>query len=189
KLDELFRSKASKGRMTMTVVTPDFERTLGMNMVTRGMEDTLIRITSPRKEAGISTLKKGTEMWNYLPKVKKTVRVPPSMMMGAWMGSDFTNDDLVRASSWENDYDMAFVDGVGAGDEVCLRYTPKPSAAVTWDHIDTCFDGGTSLPHRQDFYDEKGRKARTLHFSEVKEMGGRTIPSVMTLEPLLKQGH
>lgn len=189
KIDTLYRADHSQGRMTMSIVTPDYERTLTMQTYTRGLEDTLMRIESPRKERGIATLKKGNEMWNFLPKIKKTVRVPPSMMMGSWMGSDLTNDDVVRDSSWESDYDATFTDEGAAPDEWCIAYTPKPSAAVTWSKVIGCVDRATLLPRRQVFYDEKDRKARTMSFREVKEMGGRTIPTVMIVEPHLKDGH
>ena len=111
------------------------------------------------------------------------------MMMGSWMGSDLTNDDVVRASSWEDDYTAAFTDEGAAADEWCIVYTPKPSAAVTWSKVVACVERATLLPRRQVFYDEKDRKARTMSFREVKEMGGRTIPSVMVVEPHLKGGH
>ena len=86
KLDSLYRSESSKGVMSMTVVTAHYTRTLKMEMVTRGQDDTLIRILSPRKEKGVSTLKRGNEMWNYLPKIKKVIRIPASMM-GAVSGA------------------------------------------------------------------------------------------------------
>ncbi|HAN32745.1 MAG TPA: hypothetical protein DCQ06_14220 [Myxococcales bacterium] len=103
-LDEMYRAKSSRNKMSMTVKTPHYTRKLVMTSLSRGMDDTLIRILTPRKERGIATLKRGNEMWNFLPKIRKTIRVPPSMMMGSWMGSDLTNDDLVRATSWERDY-------------------------------------------------------------------------------------
>lgn len=190
-LDALYRADSSKGRMSMTVTTPHYERTLVMDVWTRGMEDTLIRIRSPRKERGVSTLKKGGEMWNYLPKVKKTIRVPPSMMMGSWMGSDFTNDDLVHASTWEEDYTVEYADAEAEEGELCLTYTPKPKAPVTWSKVVACFGVEDHLPRRMAYYDEKGRKARKMVYDKVGELGGRRVPRRMTLTPLSKdkEGH
>lgn len=187
-LDELYRSKASEGRMTMQVRTPDYEREMKMKVWSRGMDDTLVVITSPKKEEGTASLKRGNEMWNYLPKIEKTIRIPPSMMMGSWMGSDFTNDDLVRESSWEQDFDVSLEPAPPTG-QVCLRFVPKESAVVTWSRIVTCFDAATRLPVTSDYYDEKDRKARRMTFSDVRELGGRRIPARMTLVPLTKEGH
>ena len=188
KFDALYRSDASKGRMTMTIVTPNYERTLTMQVFTRGMDDTLMRIEEPRKEKGTATLKKGNEMWNYVPKIKKLVRIPPSMMMGSWMGSDLTNDDLVRESSWEDDYTVARAPTAPDG-QVCLDYTPKPDAAVTWSKVTTCFDRASRLPVTQSFVDEKGREARRMRFEDVKTIGGRTLPTRLIIEPQLEKGR
>ena len=189
RLDQLYRAGSSRGRMSMTVQTPHFKRTLTMSVVTRGQEDTLIRILEPRREEGIGTLKKGREMWNYLPKIRKTIRVPPSMMTSSWMGSDFTNDDLVRASSWEKDYTVAWAGAEAKAGELCLVYTPKPTAAVTWSRVVSCVDPKDLLPRTMDYYDEKGRKARTMTFDEVKDLGGRRIPARMVLVPHARPGN
>lgn len=187
RLDELYRAQSSHGRMTMHIQTPDYERTLEMEVWSKGRDHTLVRIHSPRKERGVATLKKGKEMWNWLPKIKRTIRVPPSMMMSSWMGSDVTNDDVVRESSWEKDY-TATVAKAAAG-EVALQYTRRAEAAVAWDRVVACFDATTFLPKRIEFYDDKGRKARTMEYSDVRDFGGHALPARMTITPHTKQGH
>lgn len=182
KLDNLYRSETSKAVMTMQIVTPDYERTLKLEMTTRGQDDTLIRILSPRKERGISTLKRGNEMWNYLPKVKKVVRVPPSMMTSSWMGSDVTNDDLVRDSSWERDYVVTQVEAPAG--EFCLKFVPRKDAAITWSKVMTCFDARLELPKRQEFYDEKGNKVREVVMDQFKKVDGRIMPTRTRVTPL-----
>ena len=104
KIDELFRSKGSWAIIEMEIISPDFERTLKMKSQSKGRDFTFISILSPRKDKGVSTLKRGNEMWNYFPKINKVIKVPPSMMMGSWMGSDFTNDDLVKDEKLSEDY-------------------------------------------------------------------------------------
>ena len=191
KLDELFRSKSSRNRMTMTITTPQFERRLEMQALSRGLEDTLVVILSPQKERGTATLKRGNEMWNYLPKIAKTIRVPPSMMMGSWMGSDVTNDDMVRGSSWEKDYSVAFARDRETPTQRCLQYVPRPQAPVTWSRIVGCFDRSNDLPKVMEYYDEKGRKARSMFYGDVRLLGGRMLPAQWIIEPHLadRQGH
>ncbi len=191
KLDELFRAKSSRNRMTMTITTPQFERRLEMQALSRGMEDTLVVILSPQKERGTATLKRGNEMWNYLPKIAKTIRVPPSMMMGSWMGSDVTNDDMVRGSSWEKDYSVAFARDRETPTQRCLQYVPRPNAPVTWSRIVGCFDRANDLPKVMEYYDEKGRKARSMFYADVRMLGGRMLPAQWVIEPHLadRQGH
>lgn len=185
KLDKLYRSDSSKGLMSMKVVTPHYSRTLKMEVTTRGMDDTLIRIVSPRKEKGVSTLKRGNEMWNYLPKIKKVIRIPASMMGGSWMGSDFTNDDLVRGSSYEDDYATRKI--TAPDSEICLEHIPKEDSIITWSKVVSCFYADNQLPKRMEFYDEKGRKVRRIAYDEVKMLGGRLAPTRMTLTPLSEE--
>ena len=190
KLDRLYRAKTSKGVMTMVVETTRYgKRTLTMEVMSRGQDYTLIRIKSPRKERGISTLKRGNQMWNYLPKIRKTIRIPPSMMMGSWMGSDFTNDDLVKESSWENDYTLKWADSEAKAGQLCVQYVPKPSAVVNWSKVISCFGAKDHLPQTAVFYDEKKRKVRRIEYSDVKLLGGRKLPTKMTLTPLLKKNR
>ncbi len=190
KLDRLYRAESAQGTVRMTVETPHFTRTLELEIHSRGMEETLIRILSPPKEKGTATLKKDNTMWNYLPKIKKTIRVPPSMMMASWMGSDFTNDDLMRETSWEDDYTVSFLKDPPP-DTLGLVYRPRPTAPVTWTKVVALMDAKTLLPVEQAFYDEKDRKVRLIQFSQVATVDGRTIPTRMTLVPLSddKKGH
>lgn len=183
KLDLLYRADSSQGKITMMIRTPNFQRTMEIRVWSRGMADSLARIESPAKEKGTATLKKGNTIWNYLPKIKKTIRVPPSMMMASWMGSDFTNDDLMRETSWEKDYTVAFHQKPKKG-QVGLVYRPKSGAPVTYSKVEVFLDAKSELPLRQLFYDEKNRLVRQMTFSEVKKIGGRTIPTRMELKPL-----
>lgn len=186
-LDELYLSSSAQGKMTMVVTTPNYTRRLSMESWSLGQDYSLVRILTPRKEKGISTLKRENEMWNWLPKIKKMIRVPPSMMMGSWMGSDFTNDDLMRESKWTEDYTAERMPDEGS--LVVISFTPKPEAPVTWQKVVSYFERSTKLPVRQDFYDEKGRKVRQMTFDEVRPLGGKTIPCRITLTPLLKENQ
>ena len=127
----------------------------------------------------------GDDIWNYLPKVDRTIKIPASMMGGAWMGSHFTNDDLVKESRLVDDYDveMAFEgerDGVDVWE---LRLTPKPEAAVVWGHMAFLVRQRDSMPLWARYYDEDGELARTMEYSAFTEMGGRLVPGVMDMVP------
>lgn len=184
-LDRLFRSESSRGTVEMIVTNPHFTRRVKMKMWTKGLEMTLIRIVSPRKEKGMATLRRNNEMWNFLPKIGKTIRIPPSMMMGSWMGSDLTNDDVVKETTWEQDYTVELMSGLPEN-RIGLVYRPKPDAPVTWQKIVVIFDKPSRLPLSQEFYDEKGIKARVMEFSEVRDFGGRRIPAKFVIRPLTK---
>ena len=108
RIDDLYRGKSSHAIMRMAVVTENWTRELELESWSMGKEKSLMRILSPRKEKGTATLKSGKQMWNYLPKVDRVIKIPSSMMGSSWMGSHFTNDDLVKESRMAEDYDFEY---------------------------------------------------------------------------------
>ncbi|MCE2401848.1 outer membrane lipoprotein-sorting protein [Candidatus Poribacteria bacterium] len=189
-IDQLYRSKTSHADMEMHIVTPHYERTLKMLIWTKGTDKTFIRITAPKKEQGVATLRIGNEMWNYLPKVNKTMKISPSMMMGSWMGSDFTNDDLVKESSMLDDYTYQLITPEDASaDLLYVQLIPKEDTSIVWGKIIAAVRATDYIPVWQHFYDEKGKLMRVLNFKEIKTFGRKTIPSVMEMIPQNKGGH
>lgn len=186
KVDELYRSDSSVSTMTMRITTPNWQRSLTMQGWSVGMDDTFIRILSPKKDRGVATLKKGREMWNYFPKINKTIKVPPSMMMGSWMGSDFTNDDLVREVSLVKEYEVEKKD---ENDNFRLVLMPKKETVTVWGRIEILVEQKSLLPIEQVYFNEKGEKVRTMTFSDVKEFSGKKLPAVMSMVPHNKEGH
>lgn len=190
KIDQLYRSATSHAEMEMHIVTPHWERTLAMTVWSKGMDKTFIRITSPKKEQGVATLRIGNEMWNYLPKTNKVMKIPPSMMMGSWMGSDFTNDDLVRESSMLDDYTYQFVTPEDASpDHLYVQLMPKEDSPIVWGKIVAAVQSSDHTPVWQRFYDEKGKLMRIMNFKEIRTFSDKTIPSVMEMLPQNKEGH
>ena len=190
KVDQLYRSETSYAEMEMHIATPHWERTLAMTVWTKGMGKTFIRITAPKKEQGVATLRIGNEMWNYLPKTNKVMKIPPSMMMGSWMGSDFTNDDLVKESSMLNDYTYQLITPEDASpDRHYIELTPKEDSPIVWGRIVAAVRASDYIPVWQHFYDEEGNLMRILNFKEIKMFGDKTAPSVMEMLPQNKEGH
>ena len=185
RVDRLMRGDSSRGVATMEVVTEHWEREMTMEVWSLGTDYSLVRLRAPRRDAGTATLMAGDDIWNYLPKVDRTIKIPASMMGGAWMGSHFTNDDLVKESRLVDDYDveMAFEgerDGVDVWE---LRLNPKPEAAVVWGHMAFLVRQRDSMPLWAHYYDEDGELARTMEYSAFTEMGGRLVPGVMDMRP------
>jgi outer membrane lipoprotein-sorting protein len=190
RIDELYRSRTSEALVEMEVITPHWQRTLRMKMWSRGMDETFIRILEPKKEEGFATLRIGNEMWNYLPKTGKVLKVPPSMMMSSWMGSDFTNDDLVKEFTFIESYRF----GMTTPDDpepglVHVKCVPKEGLPIVWGSIVLAVREDDLLPVWEKYYDEKGRLARDIEFKDVRTFGDRRIPSTMELVPRTKEGQ
>jgi outer membrane lipoprotein-sorting protein len=183
--------KTLQARLTMTVRTPRWERTLELQSWMERPRRSFIRILAPAKEAGIGSLRIGTEMWNYLPAVERTIKIPPSMLTQSWMGSDFTNDDLVKESSLVEDYTQRITatDTVSGALAYVVELLPKPDAAVVWGRIVLRVRKADFLPAREEFYDERGTLVRVMTLSDVRLLGGRTIPTKWELRSMTKPGN
>lgn len=187
--DDIARSTSSVADMEMFVKTDRHERTMRLKAWSRGEDQSLIQILEPAKDAGVSTLRSGGNIWNYLPKVDRVMKVPSGMMSGSWMGSHFSNDDLVKSSRMSQDYTAKLaerpVDGAGL---YRIHLTPKPTAPVVWGKVEVDISAD-KLPVEIRFFDEKGALVRTQAFSEVAEVSGRKVPMVFTLTPADKPGE
>jgi outer membrane lipoprotein-sorting protein len=181
-LDDLYRSKASVARMEIAVTTPRTTRTLRIRAWTRGEEQSLVVVEAPPREAGTATLRDGENLWNWLPRIARTIRVPPSMMLGSWMGTDFTNDDLVKESSLRKDFDARVERRSESPPGWWLTLTVKPGIVGRWARIELLVSDGL-LPVEERHFDRKGRLARTMRFDDVRVLGGRRIPARMALVP------
>jgi len=191
RVDQLLRGKSSHGTLTMNVVTADWSRSLQLEIWSLGTEYALVRVLAPRKDAGTATLKSGKDLWNYLPRVDRTIKLPPSLMSAAWMGSHFTNDDLVKESRLIEDYDIE-ISFSGERDGVAIwefTLTPKPEAPVVWGRIEEQIRKADDMPVWARYYDERGALARTLTFSDYQRMGGRLVPARMDVVPADKPGE
>ncbi len=175
----------------MTVETPDFTRTMEMDAWWIGNEKALIAVTSPKREAGNKTLKIHNELWMYLRNTETTIKVPPSMMLQSWNGSDFTNDDLVRESSLPDDYTMRILTEEEIDGARCwkIELRPKPSAPVVWGTLHHWIRQKDLLPARTEYYDEKGTLIRTMRYTDIRTFGNRSIPSKWEMRSNAKPGH
>ena len=190
KVDELYRAKTSTALVEMEISTPHWQRKLKMKAWSMGMDKTFIRILEPKKERGIATLRIGNEMWNYLPKTNKVMKIPPSMMMSSWMGSDFTNDDLVKEYTFIKSYYFQLIKPEKAEPGVVyVKCTPKEGLPIVWGYIIIAVRQQDYMPLWQKYYDEKGTLMREMIFKEEKIFGRRKIPSVLELIPRTKKGH
>jgi outer membrane lipoprotein-sorting protein len=185
KSDQLLRANSSISEISMTIIKPDWSREIRMKVWAIEPDYALILITEPARDEGTVTLKRKTEVWNYIPRVDRVIKVPPSMMMQSWMGSDFTNDDLVRESSIVEDYTHSLLgeDSLRGYDCYKIEMLPKPEAGVVWDKIIVWITKDGFMQLRADYYDEDGNMVRSMIGSEIQEMGGRVIPTHWEMIP------
>jgi len=189
RFDDLYRSTSSVARLEMTVYTERRTRSVRMKASTRGDKKALVVIEDPARDKGTATLRVDDNLWNYLPRIARTIRVPPSAMLSSWMGSDFTNDDLVHSSSYAKDFDGALLGAAPEGDGKLVRLDAKAGVVGLWKRIDVVFDDDLTLPLRAEYFDQRLRHSRSMVFDDVRVFDGHRVPARMTLTPLDKPGH
>ncbi len=189
--DEKNRGKTSQGEMTMTIVRPGWKRSVSMKVWSKGVDYFMIYITAPAKEKGHVFLKRGREMWNWVASIDRMVKIPPSMMMQSWMGSDFTNDDLVQQSSIMKDYTHKLLGKDTIRGKACykIQLTPKPDAAVVWGKIISWITVDGFDLWKNKYYDEDGFLVNTENAYNLKKMGDRIIPTKIEMIPKEKKGQ
>jgi outer membrane lipoprotein-sorting protein len=185
------RGASSYSEMKMTIVRPEWSREVSMKSWNVGTELSLTLITGPARDKGMAFLKREREIWNWQPTIDRTIKMPPSMMMQSWMGSDFTNDDLVRESSIIEDYDHQLVGTEMVDDRKCWRIelVPNEDAAVVWGRVLLWVDQADYLQLKTEFYDEDDYLVNTMLGKNLKVMDGKLLPSVMEIIPAEEEGN
>lgn len=185
RVDEKMRGTSNKSEMKMTIVRPDWKREVTMKGWSLGTEYSLILITGPARDKGQAFLKRDNEMWNWQPSIDRVVKLPPSMMLQSWMGSDFTNDDLVKESSIVNDYTHSLgKDSVIDGSSVYkVVLTPKPDAPVVWGKIVCYVEKKEYNQLLVKYFDEDDYLVNTMVLSDIRDMGGRILPTKLEMIP------
>lgn len=183
--DKEMRGDRSHSEMTMTIQTPDWSRTLEIESDVEGKKLALSTIKSPAKDKGIRTLRIENNMWNYFPKLKRKVAVSSSMLLSSWMGSDFTNDDILKASSMSEDYTHAFIqDQKINGEEFkVIENKAKSNSKVMWPKIVTYSSKQDCLPRMYQYFDKEGVIRRTLKLSDVKSFDGHKFLTHWEMTP------
>ncbi|EOV6280768.1 outer membrane lipoprotein-sorting protein [Vibrio parahaemolyticus] len=191
KSDQAMRGKSSYSEATMEIVRPDWTRSMTMKSWTKGTELSLVLVTAPAKDKGSASLKRHREMWNWVPSIERVIKIAPSMLSQSWMGSDFTNDDLINQSSIVVDYQHALLGNDSfEGDKVwVIEAMAKPDAPVVWNKVTLWISQSTYLQRKVEFYDEFDERVNVLTTYDVKELGGRKIATRMEMKPVDKPGN
>ncbi len=194
--EDALRGETAQMKATMTITTPRWKRELSFrSWDDRKKDRSFTRLLSPKKDRGTGFLRLGNTLWTYLPRVERTTRIPPSMMLQSWMGSDFTNDDLARESSLVEDYTARVIGEreIEGRRAFGVELIPHPDAPVVWSKIEAWVVAETFAPLLYEYYDEpdpeRFEMVRRMRFSDVRQVQGRPMPHLWVMEPLDKPGH
>jgi outer membrane lipoprotein-sorting protein len=182
-----WRGVNSYGEMTMIIHRPDWERSMSMQAWTEGDKNSLVRVTAPARDAGNGTLLQDNNMWTYSPKINRVVKVPSSMMSQSWMGSDLSNKDISKSTDIIDQYEHSLLEtkDMDGHQAWIIQSIPHEDAAVVWGkEIWTIRDDYVLM--EQQFWDQEEVLVKTFKTLEVREMGGRTVASIMRMQDVDK---
>jgi hypothetical protein len=182
-----YQSQTSHSVFRLKVVTNAWTREMTLESWGQGRDKMLSKVLSPKKDAGTATLKVGDEMWNYLPKIDRLMKIPTSLMGDRWMGSHLTNDDLVKGSKVDELYDFKVEKETAKAATIVA--TPRKDAAVVWGRIVYQLDLEHQVPVSVRYFDEDGALVRTLDFDQVRQVGARSLPMRMRFTPADEPGE
>ncbi|ELR71928.1 Outer membrane lipoprotein-sorting protein [Fulvivirga imtechensis AK7] len=179
------RGETSQSELIIRTVRPTWQREMTVKTWMKGEKYAIVLIKSPAKEKGVVFLKREKEVWNWVPALERSIKLPPSMMTQSWMGTDFTNDDLVKESSIVEDYIHSFAGDTTINGRECytINMVPKPEAAIVWGKLTLNIDKKDFLELHTKFYDEDGELINIMNAYEIKTMGGRLIPTHIEMIP------
>lgn len=191
KADDKMRGNTMQAELIIKTIRPTWTREMQCKTWMKGNTLAMIQILSPAKDKGIAFLKRKKEVWNWMPALERTIKLPPSMMSQSWMGTDFTNDDLVKESSVVEDYDHSTIGDTIIDKRKCyiIQMIPKPRAAVVWGKVILCIDKKDFLELHSRFYDEDEKLINTMNSYDVKMMHDRIIPTRFEMIPADKKGQ
>lgn len=191
KADEHSKGKTSFASMTIQTIRPGWSREMSLKAWTKGNDQMLMLLTAPAREKGVVYLRRGKEVWNWIPSIERTIKMPPSMMGQSWMGTDFTNDDLVKEASILEDYTHQLKGDTTLENRACykIKLVPKTQAAVVWGLVEMYIDKKDFLILHVNYYDEDGSLVNRMHGSDIKMLGGRLLPSRMEMIPAEKPNN
>jgi outer membrane lipoprotein-sorting protein len=191
KSDDLMRGASSEAELSMTIIKPSWSRTIETKVWSKGTDYSLILVTEPQRDKGSVFLKRKADMWNWIPSIERTVKIPPSMMMQSWMGSDFTNDDMFKEYSVVTDYTHKLLGDEAVDGEPCYKIegTPKPAAAVVWGRVILWIAKQGMQQRKVEYYDEGGQLVNVMLLGDVKRMDDRDVPTHLVMYPANKKGH
>jgi len=185
------RGTSSKITMRMEIIRPDWSRYLELKLWTMGRDYSLAVVTSPAKDEGMSFLKRKNELWNWIPTISRTIKISPSLMSQSWMGSDFTNEDLLKESAFVHDYNHTLLgeEKIQGKQTYKIQLLPKDDAAIVWGKVIMWISKDELNKRKIEYYDEYDELVNTMTTFDVKKMGGKMIPTKLEMIPEQDEGH
>jgi len=183
--NDIMQGNSSRLDMTLSIVRPKYTRSISLKCWALEKKYFMAYVISPIKEKGQVVMKYNNEIWQYTPSINRTIKLPISMMSQGFMGSDYSNDDLVHESSIVKDYNPTLTDSEKIDNRDCYKINmkPKPESNIVWGKVILWVDKKYFIILKAEYYDEENYLVRTMYGKEIKYFSDRFLTSVMETIP------
>lgn len=189
----------SKGTATLQMDITDAKgQTKRRTLDVKAMKDdeglkTLLKFSRPAEVAGMGFLvvEKADSLpdqFLYMPAARVTRRIPAGNATGSLFGSDFAYVDLMPLPAAERDQaEMTRLDDAKVGGRAA--YVVRTDIDVTgspYSRLVTYVDQQYLMPLRIEFFDEDGKRLKTLKIKALKKVQERLLPTRLVMENVQK---
>ena len=191
KVEQKLVSSTMYAELEITIQRPRWTKKMALHTWSKGKNFAAAYISSPEKDKGTIYMKNGNNVYNYLPKIRKTIKLPATMLNQSWMGTDLSADDLVKLTKLAKDYHAKVIGSQMVSGRVChvIELLPKPEANVLWGKLVLYIDKIEYIQLKTVFYDEDLSAVNTRIGSQLKMFDGRKLASKLVMIPTHKSGH
>lgn len=197
KVDGILEAESTIMEATMTTVdakgvSKSSQMIIYVKKGADGKNRTLIHYLSPAVDKGTKFLSLGNvnQMWMYLPKVEKTIRIAGSMVKQSMMNSDFSYEDLMDRSNFSEFYTAQVLGNEAIDGENCyvLELKAKKGSA-NYRRLKLWVRQDNFIPAKEEFYSGSGKLIKVSTQTGITTMDGRLVPTRITFKDLDQKGH
>ncbi len=177
--------------LSVDIIRPSWNKKIELKTWAKGTDYAMAYIIAPERDKGTVFLKTKDDVYNYLPKVKKVIKMPMNLLSQNWMGTDMTTDDLIKGSQFSADYIPKLVseESISGRSSYKIELLPKPDADVLWGKVLLWVDKTSYNQMQMKFYDEDLDLVHTIVGSNLKVLGGKLVVSKYVMTPADKKGY
>jgi len=141
---------------------------------TKDKDKTLIQTLSPKRNLGRNLLMLDTDMWAYIPRIKRAVRVA----LNQKLSGEAANGDISRMR-WHGDYASNILNETTNSWTLDLKALRK---GLTYQRILLNVAKKTFRPLKADYQTAKGKLLKTCQFQDYKSIAGAVRPTKLVIQ-------
>lgn len=154
-------------------------------VLSKGNENSIVRITEPASERGQTILMKGRDLWIFMPSVSQPIRLSLSQRLTGQVA----NGDIARANFAGDYHPQLLRDESIEGENYHVLELTGVDRSVTYQKVLLWVNQSNYRPYQAEFYSVSGRLLKTSRYENFDEILGEIRPTRIVMEDALKSGE